>query len=152
MRDRVEGGSRLFVGRVRRPAGLALALILVGLLLSRAEVAWAAKAGAQPEARGVSAAASGRTVVSLEFDDGWADAYAARGLLSGLNLHATFFVMSGYLGAPRRLSASQVQALAADGNEIGGHTIDHPHLLSLTPDEQAREICNDRAALLGDGF
>lgn len=91
-------------------------------------------------------------MVSLEFDNGWADAYAARDLLSGLNLHGTFFVMSGYPGAPGRLSVSQVQALAGDGNEIGGHTIDHPHLLTLTLDERAREICNDRVALLGDGL
>lgn len=97
-------------------------------------------------------ATAGHTIVSLEFDDGWADATIAQSLLSANGIHATFFVNSGFLGRTNRLTLAQVQSIAADGNEIGGHTIDHPHLLTLSADDQKREICDDRSALLADGF
>ena len=98
------------------------------------------------------AQADTHTVVSLEFDDGWQDATVAAALLSAHGMHGTFFVISGLLGNPNRLTLADLHQLAADGNEIGGHTVDHPHLTTLSADDQQREICNDRLALLGDGF
>ena len=98
------------------------------------------------------AQADTHTIVSLEFDDGWQDATVAGALLSAHGMHGTFFVISGLLGNPNRLTLADVHQLAADGNEIGGHTVDHPHLTTLSADDQQREICNDRLALVGDGF
>ena len=100
------------------------------------------------------AAGSGLVVVSLTFDDNQQDQYAIRGPLSGHGMHGTFYVNSGRVGANTAdfMPWSGLQDLAADGNEIAGHTLTHPHLLSLTPLEQRREICDDRTNLLNQGF
>ena len=50
------------------------------------------------------------------------------------------------------MTLAQVTALQAAGNEIGGHTVDHANLPALSADQARREICDDRVALLGDGF
>jgi len=60
--------------------------------------------------------------------------------------------ISGKLGLSGRLTAAQVRALQDAGHEIGGHTLTHPRLTTLSADEQRREICNDRVALLNQGF
>jgi len=99
---------------------------------------------------------TGQTVVSLEFDDATADQYAARPLLAEHKLHATFYVNSGTVGSSSfHMSSSQIRALASDGNEIAGHTVYHENLSQLErtdPDEARREICDDRATLLKEGF
>jgi peptidoglycan/xylan/chitin deacetylase (PgdA/CDA1 family) len=92
------------------------------------------------------------TIVSLEFDDTWSNATLAQPLLAANGLHATFFINSGFLGRPGRLTLAEAHALADAGNEIAGHTVDHPHLTTLSPADQMREICNDRDTLLADGF
>jgi hypothetical protein len=96
--------------------------------------------------------ASAQTVVSLEFDDGTADQQTAATILQAQGMTGTYFINSGRLGATGYFTLAQVQALAAAGNEIGGHTVTHADLPTLSTDEAARQICNDRVALLGDGF
>jgi hypothetical protein len=95
---------------------------------------------------------SGQTVVSIEFDDGIANQYGARSLLAAHNMQATFFVNSATLLNSYHMTWSQVHELYADGNEIAGHTLDHPHLTQLSSEEAKREICNDRVNLLNQGF
>lgn len=98
-------------------------------------------------------AAAKPTVVSIEFDDGLADAYQALAPLQQKELHATFYVNSGRIGSNDAfMTWSQVHALANSGNEIAGHTVLHANLLQLDPSEQTREICNDRVNLIGQGF
>src|SRR3954454_8452577 len=93
------------------------------------------------------------TVVSLEFDDGWADQYAnARAQLKSHGMHGTFFINSGSVGTTDYMTWQQITDLATDGNEIGGHTIDHPHLKTLSSSEQVHQICDDRTALRNRGF
>lgn len=99
----------------------------------------------------VAAAATPPTVVSLTFDDGTASQYSARSLLTRFGMHATFFINSGRLNTSGYLSSAQVQQLAADGNEIGGHTVSHADLPALDIDEQRRQVCNDRVALTSLG-
>ncbi len=94
----------------------------------------------------------GSTVVSLAFDDADDDQFAVRDVLSAHRMHATFFVNSGRLDHAGHMTAAQVQALAGDGNEIGGHTIDHPDLVTLDAQAKTHEICDDRTALLGLGL
>jgi peptidoglycan/xylan/chitin deacetylase (PgdA/CDA1 family) len=96
--------------------------------------------------------AKGQTVVSLEFDDGIDSQWQAREVLSARSLHATFFAISGSVASPGYLDWEQLKALASDGNEIGGHTVTHPHLAATTPDEVRREICSDRQTLVRHGF
>lgn len=95
---------------------------------------------------------SERTVVSLTFDDGRASQWTAFELLERRGVVGTFYLNSGLLGTDGYLTWQQAEAIAAAGNEIGGHTVSHRPLTALTPDEQRREICVDRASLLGSAF
>ena len=92
------------------------------------------------------------TVVSLTFDDGNADNYAVRNTLSRNNLHATFYIVSGFTGQEGFMTASQLQDLYADGNEIGGHSLSHAELTDLDETGLREEICQDRMNLLALGF
>jgi hypothetical protein len=71
-------------------------------------------------------------------------------------MHGTFFVNSGRLDSSSYyMGWDQVRGLAGDGNEIGGHTVDHANLPSVQAsnlDEAKREVCNDRVTLLNEGF
>ena len=98
------------------------------------------------------ASATAPTVVSLTFDDATADQSEAVTALQGTGLKATFFVNSGRLNRVGYMSQADVLHLRDLGHEIGGHTTDHLDLQTLSPDEQRRQICNDRVALVGMGF
>jgi Big-like domain-containing protein/polysaccharide deacetylase len=119
----------------RATTGLAIALLLL-LVIGRASVH----------------AATNPVVVSLEFDDGTADQAPAQSLLSSHGVHGVFFINSGRIGTPGYLSLTQIHSIAADGNEIGGHTVSHADVPTLDLAEQQRQVCNDRVALLNEGF
>ena len=96
-----------------------------------------------------------RTVVSLTFDDGRKSQSIARDLLASHGMHATFYLNSGLIGDSTHLTWEQVDELAADGNEIGGHTIDHVDLATLLQTDEAetiRQVCDDRSALQAHGY
>ena len=97
-------------------------------------------------------AATKPVTVSLTFDDSNADQMPAEQEMKSLGLHGTFYTVSGWVNQPSYLTLAQVQQIAADGNEIGGHTVQHPDLPTLAADEQKREICNDRVNLINWGF
>lgn len=92
------------------------------------------------------------TIVSLEFDDGWADQSNALDLLSAHGFHATFYIISGKVGAQSYFDRDQIAALAAAGHEIGGHTLTHPDLTTLTADQARSEVCDDRTTLQSWGY
>lgn len=100
----------------------------------------------------VSALAAGQVLVSLNFDDCLASQLQAAAMLEARGMRGTFFINSAKLGLSGRLTVDQVRALQNAGHEIGGHTLTHPHLTELSADDQRREICNDRVALLNQGF
>ncbi len=122
--------------RLLRPAlaALALALALIGAAVP------AAFADPAP------------VVVSLQFDDGTADHAQAASILDAHGLDGTFFINSARPGQPGYLGWSEIDALAAAGHEIGGHTLTHANVPSVPATEQLREVCNDRAALLSRGY
>lgn len=91
------------------------------------------------------------TTVSLTFDDGNANQLAAAAILRDSGLQGTFYITSGYLGSPDHLSTADLLTMAADGHEIGGHSLTHPDLATVPADEAKRQICDDRVALLGLG-
>jgi peptidoglycan/xylan/chitin deacetylase (PgdA/CDA1 family) len=91
-------------------------------------------------------------IVSLTFDDGSADQYALRSLLLEYSMRATFYISSGAIGMPGYMSWDHLTDLAADGHEIGGHTVDHARLTSLSASEATRQVAADRQALLRLGF
>jgi peptidoglycan/xylan/chitin deacetylase (PgdA/CDA1 family) len=92
------------------------------------------------------------TIVSLTFDDGSGDQYSVRSMLAQRSMHATFYINSGTVGTPGVMTWNQLSDLAADGNEIGGHTVDHVMLTTVSPSEARRQIAEDRQALLSHGF
>jgi peptidoglycan/xylan/chitin deacetylase (PgdA/CDA1 family) len=105
--------------------------------------------GLAPAARAQAAS----TVVSLTFDDGTASEYQARAMLSAHGMHGTFYLNSARIGSSSYyMTWPQIQDLASDGNEIGGHTAHHVDLVASDPAEAQREICQDRVNLLGQGF
>jgi hypothetical protein len=92
------------------------------------------------------------TIVSLSFDDTFPDQFQVAAMLAQRGLNATFFVNSGRINASGYMTQGQVLSIQAQGNEIAGHTISHPDLPTISIDEQQRQICNDRVALLALGF
>ena len=93
------------------------------------------------------------TVVSLTFDDGTATEYQTRALLSAHGMHGTYYVNSSRIGADSYyMTWAQVDDLAADGNEIGGHTAYHIDVPNTDTTEATRQICNDRVNLMNRGY
>jgi peptidoglycan/xylan/chitin deacetylase (PgdA/CDA1 family) len=90
--------------------------------------------------------------VSLTFDDGKADNYTAAAVLKQYGLHATFYISSGLVGTQGYMTWEQLLALRNNGNEIGGHTLDHTKLGGLDPNTLRRAICDDRQNLMDHGF
>lgn len=119
-----------------------LAAILAALL-------WCSQlATAQP-----AAASARRATVSLTFDDGQATQFGAARILASHGMHGTFYVNSAMLGVgPWYMTWDQVHSLAAQGNEIGGHTLDHKDLTKIPLKQAFTEIRADRANLLRQGF
>jgi len=97
-------------------------------------------------------AATSPVTVSLTFDDSNADQLPAEQTMQTLGLHGTFYTVSGWVNQPSYLTLANVQQIAADGNEIAGHTISHPDLPTLALGDQERQICNDRVNLINWGF
>lgn len=73
-------------------------------------------------------------------------------MLTAHGLTGTFFINSGNVGVDGYVTLAQLDTMARAGNEIGGHTLTHSDLTDLTLDEAERQVCNDRATLLGWGF
>jgi peptidoglycan/xylan/chitin deacetylase (PgdA/CDA1 family) len=89
--------------------------------------------------------------VSLEFDDGNTQG-PVRELLARHGFRATFFINSAHVGLPGFYGWRDLRVLARDGHEIAGHTRTHADLTALTPAQQKREICDDRATLVAHGL
>lgn len=103
------------------------------------------------------AAAVSQTVVSLAFDNNTVSEYTLgfQQALQPAGVTGTFFVNSGTIGASKNfMSWTQVAALTAAGNEIGGKTVDGLVNLKTNGDMQTKinEVCNDRQALIAHGL
>ncbi|WP_427016547.1 polysaccharide deacetylase family protein [Pseudarthrobacter sp. P1] len=103
-------------------------------------------------ATGAPARAAAPTTVTLTFDDGDGDQMAAAAIMKTYGLHGTFYTPSGYINQPGYMTVANLKTLAADGNEIAGHTVTHADLATLPADEATRQICNDRVNLTNWGF
>ncbi len=88
--------------------------------------------------------------VSISFDDGLISMYnTALPILDKAGLKSTDYIISGkiYSGFPGYMTADQVKALYADGQEIGAHTRDHYDLTTLTADQMRYEIAGSKQDL-----
>ena len=94
------------------------------------------------------------TVVSLTFDDGLRESAAIQPLLDS-GLKATFYVnsnfirLSGPIDNADWLTKGELDMLFNNGYEIGGHTINHVDLATLSDAAQRQAICDDLATLRG---
>jgi peptidoglycan/xylan/chitin deacetylase (PgdA/CDA1 family) len=100
-----------------------------------------------------------RRTVAITFDDSYRDNLAAARVLGGHGLPACFFVSTGYVGTDRvtpwdrhlprlaNLTWDDVRAVAGMGFEIGSHTVHHPDLNRISPDEARRELAESKRAL-----
>ncbi|MEE9345958.1 MAG: Ig-like domain-containing protein [Methylococcales bacterium] len=90
----------------------------------------------------------GLTLVSLTFDDG-RDQSVARDILANYGMKGTFYVNSDRIDSGGSfLTKVELDALNADGHEIGGHTIGHVNLATLSDIAQQAAICNDMQTLV----
>jgi peptidoglycan/xylan/chitin deacetylase (PgdA/CDA1 family) len=90
-----------------------------------------------------------RGIVSVSFDDGWANQYAnAYPLLQQYGIPATFNIISGELtDQPDYMSLTQVKTLLNSGNEIASHSVTHPDLTTLTQAQMVQEMQQSQATL-----
>ncbi len=95
----------------------------------------------------VQAAPMWRTLVSLTFDDGLSQS-AALAILAKHNMVGTFYVNSDRIDDTDYLSRAELDSLVASGSEIGGHTINHVDLATLTDAAQRTAICDDMKNLV----
>ena len=126
---------------------LAVSLAVVTLALSAVIPAQSSAA-----AGGGSAGRAPRTVVTLTFDDGDADQVAAARMLHRYRLPATFYIITGAVGTPGYVTRADLRQLAAQGNEIGGHTVSHLRLTALSAAEARRQVCASRSILARWGY
>ena len=95
------------------------------------------------------------TIVSFTFDDSYSQQLDAAAVLRRHGMHATYYVNSPRIDQPSKpafFTRDELLALQAEGNEIGGHTLNHLALLPLDDGERLRQICDDRARLIDMGF
>ncbi|HTL36511.1 MAG TPA: chitobiase/beta-hexosaminidase C-terminal domain-containing protein [Kofleriaceae bacterium] len=118
---------------------------LLPLLLASACVA-------PSESESTQSVVNARTVISLTFDDTLADQFQAGDMLAARGMRGTFYVNSPRFDTSGYMTKAQVIALEQQGHEIAGHTLDHANLPTLSDADARNEICNDRAALLAQGF
>ncbi len=95
------------------------------------------------------------TVVSLTFDDQWEDEWLyGQPLMQQYGFLGTYYVITsdsdnGYACC---MSWSQLDTLEAEGNDVGGQTIDHPNLTTLTVAEMQEELCGSRQDMINNGI
>ena len=95
--------------------------------------------------------------VVVTFDDGFEDNYEhALPILARFRVPATVFLTASYIGTdrlptltrtdfmPRPLNWQQVAGMRASGVEFGSHTLTHPMLSHLSPEQARREIADSK--------
>jgi peptidoglycan/xylan/chitin deacetylase (PgdA/CDA1 family) len=95
------------------------------------------------------------TAVSLTFDDGLLSQFPASKLMAERNMPGTFYINSGPVdkGESGTMSWTQIQQMATDGQDIGGHTTDHVNIKQLADYDAAySQVCDDRLRLQSKGF
>lgn len=126
----------------RSPSTIIRAVIVVLALIAGTiaitEVSQNASAGTAPT-----------VYVSLTWDDGRASQIDSLAIQQAHSMPATYYVNSPMIGTSGYyMDRSQLDRLAAAGNEIGGHTEHHLDLTKLSDADARAEICNDRARLI----
>ena len=74
-------------------------------------------------------------------------------MLSARAMAGTFYINSAMVGSSGYyMTWAQLRDLHAAGNEIGGHTLGHTNLTTVSTTTARTEICSDRTNLINQGF
>src|ERR1039457_4620029 len=115
--------------RLFRPKSLHFRLRRAGAVVATVSAAAISVAGlsAAPAsaARSATIPATSPTVVSFTFDNQWASQMTAAAALKAHNMAGTFYIISGWIGQPGFMSLANLNTLAANGDEIGGKTVNN---------------------------
>ncbi len=86
--------------------------------------------------------------IIVSFDDGWEEQYAsAFPILKKYHLIGTFFVYTQPLDHGQFMTWAQLKEMSAAGMDIQAHTLTHPHLRTLSPDEAMKEIADSKSII-----
>lgn len=86
--------------------------------------------------------------VVLTFDDGGLDNYeVAFPILSERGLTATFFVITGRVGAEGQMDWDELREMAAQGMSVQSHTVSHPDLRGVSTSKLRSELVDSRQAI-----
>jgi peptidoglycan/xylan/chitin deacetylase (PgdA/CDA1 family) len=110
--------------------------------------------GIAPVANAQVAPAASTAKVSITFDDWYLSTYNI-GLqtLKAYNLPATLFVSSGYVGQSGNLNWAQIKELQDTHKwDIGGHTVTHAELPTLSASKILTEVSQNKADLVNHGI
>jgi putative cell wall-binding protein/peptidoglycan/xylan/chitin deacetylase (PgdA/CDA1 family) len=127
----------------RRSAMLRASALLLGAAVTASLVATASPAAALEGAP---------TVVSITFDDSNANQMTAANILNANSLDGTFYTTTGFIGQPGYQTRADLDALAAAGHEIAGHSVSHPDMATLSATEAKAQACQSRATLTSWGY
>lgn len=94
------------------------------------------------------AAAYEKKTLFLTFDDSWENVDAVE-VLAARGLQGLFFLNSGEIGWPDRLTADGVRRMAQAGQEIGSHSAKH-EFLSRLPESALRASLADSKRILSE--
>jgi polysaccharide deacetylase family sporulation protein PdaB len=126
--------------------GLFVMIFSIGLLLATGLAGWvsSAPAGAQRDVPIYSVDTSEKRM-AISFDAAWGadDTPKLLEILKQHNVKTTFFLTGIWV----KKYPQMVQAIAADGHEIGNHSLTHPHFASL-PESEIRQELADNDALI----
>lgn len=96
----------------------------------------------------VEAAASGGYAARFTFDDGHISHFEhARPVLNDAGVRGVFFIVPTWLGKRGYMDAAQMRQLAAEGHEIGSHSLTHPMLPSCSAEQLRQELEGSRKHL-----
>ena len=86
-----------------------------------------------------------RPLVSIEFDDGWKNAYdSGFPIVEEYGFRATQYVIAQTTKWNGYMNDAEIRNLAARGHDIGSHTVSHPHLPQLTDAQINSELQNSK--------
>jgi peptidoglycan/xylan/chitin deacetylase (PgdA/CDA1 family) len=121
--------------RGRQPRVVAAVAVAIGCLFAAPALAHAAP----------------QTVVTIQFDDGNADAFQWNSL-TNYGFPATYYVNSGSIDTAGHLTWDQLTTLSQAGNEIASHTVDHVNIKKLKLADARFQVCQDRVNLAAHGL
>jgi peptidoglycan/xylan/chitin deacetylase (PgdA/CDA1 family) len=86
--------------------------------------------------------------VVLTFDDGYRDMYTtAFPILLAHHFKAVAYIVSGFVGSSRNVTAEQIAEMDVNGIQIGAHTVSHADLTKISQADLSREVAESKASL-----